>query len=73
MRLVWNSYRNEQSYSNYRSGGDPFEQYVERMGAPSLPPVKTEPVEVEARRSLLRLLNLIPVFGIVALPRNSQN
>lgn len=73
MEIVWNRYKNEQCYSNHRSDGDSFEQYVERMGASSLAPVKTEPVEAEAQRNLLRLLNLIPVYGIVVLPRNSRN
>ena len=89
MEIVWNRYRNEQSYSNYRTDGDYFEQYVERMRTFLIPHdfleytehmkalylahASTEPVEAKARRGLLRLLNLIPIYGIAVLPRNSQN
>lgn len=72
-KIVWNNYRNEQSYSNHRGDGDSFEQYVERMRAFHLTHAKTEPVEANARGSLLSLLNLIPIYGIVVMPRNSQN
>jgi len=89
MEIVWNRYRNEQSYANHRRDEDSFDQYVERMGtflgshdfmeytehmkAPCLTHASTEPVGAKARRSLLRLLNLIPIYGIVVLSRNSQN
>ena len=89
MEIVWNSYKNEQCYSNHRSDGDFFEQgtelmtafggshhfleYTKHTGAFRLVHTNTEPVAAGARRSLLRLLNLIPVYGIVVLPRNTQN
>jgi len=72
-KILWNNYRNEQSYSNHRGDGDSFKQYVERMRAFRLTHAKTEPVEAKARGSLLSLLNLIPIYGIVVMPGNSQN
>jgi len=73
MANLWDSYRNEQNYSNHGSEGGPFEQHVEHMRAFPLAHVRTEPVEAKARTSLIWLLNLIPIYGKVVLPRNSQN
>lgn len=73
MANVWNSYRNEESSGNYMSEGDPFQRYVEGMREFRLTHVETEPVAAEARGSLLTLLNLIPIYGMVVLPKNSQN
>ena len=73
MEIAWNRYINEQYYSNDRSDGDFYEQHVARMRASCLAPAKTETIEAKARRSLSKLLNLIPICGRVVLPRNSQN
>jgi hypothetical protein len=50
-----------------------LQRYVEGMREFPLACAKTEPVAAEARGSLLTLLNLIPIYGMVVLPKNSQN
>ena len=74
MSIVWNSHGNEQPYSSQRNQPDPLNGHNERIRAFRSTHDKLERRSPGAGDSLKIRLNLIiPIYGIVVLPKNSQN